>query len=76
MSAHKFCIDYISMLEMIDACITPEYYPAIRKLYVTDPRDLITPETWFATTDQMIGFLWRQLITIHKQLTEETKPCY
>jgi len=72
-SSTNFCLIYIEILEQIDHTIMPEYYPAIRNLYRTDPRDLVTPENVFVSRDHAFGFIYCLLIREHKRLTERAK---
>jgi hypothetical protein len=69
-SSTDFCAIYIAILEQIDHTIMPDYYPAIRNLYRTDPRDLISPLACFASRDHAFGFVYCLLIREHKRLTE------
>jgi hypothetical protein len=67
-SAVEFCRIYIEILEQIDHCILPEYYPAIRNLYKTDPHDLVTPQTCFVSRDHAFGFIYGLLIREYQRL--------
>ena len=69
-SSTDFCAMYIEILEQIDHTILPDYYPAIRNLYRTDPRDLITPFACFSSRNHAFGFVYCLLIREHKRLTE------
>jgi len=69
-SSTNFCLIYIEILEQIDPTILPAYYPAIRNLYCTDPRDLVTPEQVFISRDHAFGFVYCLLIREHKRLLE------
>jgi len=69
MKAIEFVNQYIEILEELDQVIKPELYPAIRSLYVIDPHDLITPETWFPSRDAAVGFVWRILAKRAKEIT-------
>ena len=70
MTAIQFVMSYIEILEELDQVIKPEFYPAIRSLYVIDPNDLITPETWFPSRDAAVGFVWRILAKRAKEMRE------
>jgi hypothetical protein len=72
-SSINFCRMYIEILEQIDSTILSAYYPAIRNLYRTDPRDLVTPEQVFISRDHAFGFVYCLLIREHKRLTERVK---
>lgn len=67
-SSNEFVSRYIEWLEVIDHCINPDLYPAIRKMYCIDPRDLITPDAMFVSESHAIGFIWCSLIQKHKQM--------
>jgi hypothetical protein len=69
MTSIQFVMSYIEILEELDQVIRPELYPAIRSLYVIDPHDLITPETWFPSRDAAVGFVWRLLAKRAKEIT-------
>jgi hypothetical protein len=69
MTSIQFVMSYIEILEELDQGIKPELYPAIRSLYVIDPHDLITPETWFPSRDAAVGFVWRILAKRAKEIT-------
>lgn len=71
-SASEFVDRYTEWLEIIDATLRPEYYPAIRRMYITDPHDLVTPESRFSSQASAIGFLFCMIITTHKQLKAES----
>ena len=68
----KFCEQYADWLEVIDPIIDPEYYPAIRSLYMKDPKTLIDPGVTFTDSNHVIGFLFTLLIETHKQLGKAT----
>jgi hypothetical protein len=67
-SAVEFCRIYVEILEEIDHCILPEYYPAIRNMYRTDPQDLITPFAMFVSRAHAFGFIYALLIREHRRL--------
>lgn len=69
-SAIKFCEKYIEWLEMIDATIRDEYYPAMRRMYVTPPEDFISPDACFRCEGDAIGFIYLSMLKIHKELQE------
>jgi len=69
MTSIQFVMSYIEILEELDQVINPVLYPAIRSLYVIDPHDLITPETWFPSRDAAVGFVWRILAKRAKEIT-------
>lgn len=71
MTAIQFCEEYISILEEIDKVIREEYYPAIRRLYVTSPEDLLEPNAFFVNKCHAIGFVWKSLIREHKRLNKK-----
>ena len=70
MTSIQFVMSYIEILEELDHAIKPEMYPAIRSLYVRNPHDLITPNTWFPSRDAAVGFVWRLLLKRAKEITE------
>jgi len=70
MTSIQFVMSYIEILEELDQVIKPELYPEIRSLYVIDPHDLITPETWFPSRDAAVGFVWRLLAKRAKEMRE------
>jgi hypothetical protein len=72
-SAVEFCELYVPILEQIDHTILPEYYPAIRNLYRTDPHDLVTPEQVFVSRDHVVGFIYCLLLREHKRLIERSQ---
>ena len=45
--------DYVAEIELV---VTPGFYPVIRKLYETDPHELITPDTLIFGTGE--GKVW------------------
>ena len=58
MDAFEFVYSYNIFIGEIGQVIKPELLLALEKLKETDPRDLITPETWFVNTNQARGFVW------------------
>ena len=70
MTAIQFIDQYTTILEEIDRIIHPDCYAAMRAMFCIDPHDLITPETWFATRDQAVGFVWRMIAV--RKLTPDT----
>lgn len=66
----KFCEQYAEWLEVIDPVIDEAYYPAIRALYMKDPKTLIEPGVTFTDANHVIGFLFTLLIETHKQLSK------
>jgi len=69
-SAVEFCGMYIEWLEMIDATIREDYYPAMRQMYVTCPEDLISPVACFRNEGDAIGFIYLSMLKVYKQLQE------
>ena len=69
MKAIQFISEYTTILEEIDRIIHPDCYAAMRAMFCNDPHDLITPETWFATRDQAVGFVWRMIAVKCKELS-------
>lgn len=70
-SSIEFCRRYTDFLEIIDHVIKPEYYPAIRKMYETDPHDLVTPTGCFTCESAVIGFIFSVMLNTHKKLSKE-----
>jgi len=58
MDAMEFISKYNKFLEEIEQVIKPELLPVLEKLKETDPHNLITPETFFVTTNHARGFVW------------------
>jgi len=58
MDAMEFIGKYNKFLEEIEQVIKPELLPVLEKLKETDPHNLITPETFFVTTNHALGFVW------------------
>lgn len=71
LTATEFCSRYIGWLQTIEQVTKPEYYPAIRNLYETDPQDLVTPTALFTSESACIGFLWVRMVHIHEELSKE-----
>jgi hypothetical protein len=69
--AIEFCRIYTAILEEIDWLIMPDYYPALRAMYMSDPRDLITPGHEFPNRDAVYGFIFRMLLKKHAELKKE-----
>lgn len=70
--AIEFCRIYTEILEEIDWLIMPEYYPAIRAMYMIDPTDLIKPGHEFPSRDAVYGFIFRMLLKKHAELKKES----
>ena len=58
MDAMEFIRNYNKYIEEIEKVIKPELLPILEDLKETDPHDLVTPETWFLTTNHARGFVW------------------
>ena len=57
MSAEQFIEQYTAIVEEFDQIAHPDTYPAIRRLYCIDPRDLITPYACFVSLEHARGFV-------------------
>ncbi len=71
-TARQFISIYIEILESIDGLIDPKLYPAIRRLYCTDPRDLISPEGCFVNREHAVGFVWSLLAKTYAAMQKES----
>ena len=58
MDVLQFIAQYETFIAEIEQVIKPELFPVLEKLKLTDPHDLITPETYFVNTNLAIGFVW------------------
>jgi hypothetical protein len=72
-NAIEFCARYIEWLEEIDHVINEAYYPAIRRMYITAPQDLISPVACFYNDEHAIGFIWNTLVKTHKGMQKESQ---
>lgn len=63
---------YIEILESMDHMIDPKCYPAIRRLYCTDPHDLISPAGCFVSREHAVGFVWSLLAKTHAAMQKES----
>lgn len=72
-SAVEFCDRYGEWLELIESALTGSHFKAIRKLYETDPEDLISPVACFTSEDHAIGFIFSLVVKTHNQIKEESK---
>lgn len=69
-SAIEFCDRYGEWLEIIETAVTGSHWKAVRKLYETDPQDLISPVACFTSEEHAIGFIFALLLKTHKQMKE------
>ena len=58
MNAMQFILRYQDFVAEIESVVKEEFYPIIRKMQVSDPHDLITPETYFASENDARGYIW------------------
>ena len=49
----NFISDYPTYVGMLEDIVKPEYYPIIKKMYETDPHELITPDHLFTGNGAM-----------------------
>jgi hypothetical protein len=64
LSSVEFIDVFTEIVGQIEKVVSPTYFPAIRKLYVTDPHDLIEPGQCFASSNEAYGFVFKQMIRI------------
>ena len=67
MDGFEFVICYEKFLQEIEVVLKPELLPILEELKKTDPHDLVTPETWFVSTNHARGFVWSLFISKCKQ---------
>ena len=58
MDAFEFIDKYNIFLKEIETVIKPELLPILEKLKNTDPHDLVSPDTWFVSSNQARGCVW------------------
>jgi len=58
MDAFEFVINYQKFLEEIEGVIKPELLPVLQILKDADPHDLVTPDIWFVSETQAMGYVW------------------
>jgi hypothetical protein len=63
MDALEFISNYNKYVEEIEKVIKSELLPVLEELKQTDPHDLITPETWFVSSNHARGFVWSLFIS-------------
>ena len=57
MDAFEFIAQYETFIEEIENVIKPELIPTVEVLKKVDPHDLISPETFFVSTNHARGFV-------------------
>ena len=62
MEAIEFIAKYQSYLDTIKLVIKPKYYPALKKLEVIDPHDLVSPNSWFPDENSAMGLVYRLIM--------------
>lgn len=64
-TAITFVNNYIKCIEDIENVVLPKFYPAIRKLYETDPHDLISPDMVLFSSE---GYVWKLFLNECKKI--------
>ena len=58
MDSIKFISNYQLFIDEIREVIKPDLLPTLREIELTDPHDLIRPDTWFQGEGDARGFVW------------------
>ncbi len=62
------CIDrYMKYVEQIGDVVMKKFDPIIDYMYQLDPHDLITPDTYFSSNNEAIGFVFGLFINFCKK---------
>jgi hypothetical protein len=66
-TAIQFCGMWIELIESVEPIVN-ESYPAMRMMYVTDPKDLICPDTVFVNRNHALGYVVSVLMDEQKRI--------
>lgn len=58
MNSIQFIMKYPVLVNHVSQMVKPEYKIVVEQLKMTDPHDLITPETYFVDDIHALGFVW------------------
>lgn len=70
LSSIEFCSRYVEFVGIVEQVVLPSFFPAIRALYETAPEDGISPDDCFASENEAIGFVFKQVIRKQKELND------
>jgi len=73
MDAFTFIRQYKKYVNLIEMVIKPELQPVIQRLKNIDPRDIVTPNSYFYNEATAMGHVWKIFLSILKQ--ERIKNC-
>ena len=75
MDAIEFVKRYDQFLTEIEEVVKPEYKIIIDRLKDEDPHDLVRPDTWFHTDQEVRGLVWTLfLIEVRKSKADYELP--
>ncbi len=58
MDALEFIQNYPRYISELEQIIKPELICVLEELKNTDPHDLVSPDTWFVSSNQARGYVW------------------
>ena len=71
MEAIEFIKNYPSYIETIKKVTKDEYLPILEEMGKWEPHDLVTPETWFQSESEGIGFVYRLFLKEIRKLEKK-----
>jgi hypothetical protein len=57
MEIHRFIRSYDYYINLLETIVKPEFQEVINEFRETDPHDLVSPETYFSSSQDCLGFI-------------------
>ena len=74
MEAIQFVAQYPSYIETIKKVTKDEYHRILDEMCQWEPHDLLTPESWLQSENEVIGYVYRLFLIEVKKLDKKLTP--
>ncbi len=58
MDTFKLVYTYLNYIDELRGVVVPNLFPILDKLHEIDPHNVIPPELWFASENEIKGLVW------------------